>query len=90
MSNHIIEIRDWIFESNSALNGDGGSLYLACPDFTYCEYDVYGNSFVSNTASISGGAIKWNDIIPFNLSLNTFDDNSAIYGNDIASYPIAI
>ena len=36
---------------------NGGSLYLLCPSYDYCEYDVYNNSFTNNTANVDGGAI---------------------------------
>ena len=40
ISNQIVDIKNWHFESNSA-NEIGGSLYLTCPDYDYCEYDIY-------------------------------------------------
>ena len=91
VSNHNMKIQNWYFESNKATLGDGGSLYISCPSPSdNCEFYVYQNSFINNTAYISGGAIKWNDIRPYNLSNNIYDSNSALYGNDIASYPIAL
>ena len=33
VSNHIMQIRNWNFESNRAYQGDGGSLYLGCPSY---------------------------------------------------------
>ena len=41
VSNHIMEIRNWYFDSNKATIGDGGSLYLSCTSANYCEFDVY-------------------------------------------------
>ena len=61
-------------------------MYLGCPSYDKCEYDIYSNFFINNTASIDGGAIKWVDNWPSNLTSNIYDKNSAIYGNDIASY----
>ena len=90
VSNHIMEIRDWNFDSNRATLGDGGGLYLEWANNYDCEYDVYNNTFTKNLANISGGAVAWNDIMPYNLSNNTYELNSALYGNDIASYPIRI
>ena len=56
-----MDIRNWYFESNQA-NGNGGSLYLQCPSYDNCEYEIFHNSFLYNNASISGGAIKLNDV----------------------------
>ena len=41
VSNHNMEIRNCSFESNRATNGNGGSLYMSCPDFDYCQYHIY-------------------------------------------------
>ena len=90
VENHIFEIQNCYFESNRALSGNGGSLYFACTDVDYCKYDVYSNFFINNTADISGGSIKWTYIQPYNLTLNTYANNSAVYGNDIASYAISL
>ena len=70
--------------------GNGGCLDLSCPLFDYCEYYIDSNTFINNTAHISGGAIKWDDVLPYNLTTNIFDQNSAVYGTDIASYPIKL
>lgn len=45
------------------------------------------SNFVNNKAIIEGGAIKWNDEKPYFFN-NTFINNSAIYGEDIASFPL--
>ena len=45
---------------------------------------------MNNTALYAGGAIKWDDIIPSNLTDNIYSDNLALYGNDRASYPIKL
>ena len=74
---------------NNEAEKDGGSLYLSCSSAN-CEFYVSNNTFTINRANNSGGAIKWNDVRPYNLSNNIFVDNSALYGNDIASYPIAL
>ena len=53
-----------------------------------CAYTIYDNWFTNNTALDAGGAIKWDDVMPSNLTNNTYLNNSAFYGPDIASYPI--
>lgn len=48
------------------------------------------NSFITNKASIEGGAIKYINQRPFNLDNNIYQSNQATYGNDFASFPIRI
>ena len=43
---------------------------------------------MNNSASINGGAIYYNYDSPVLEGMNTFENNSAYYGNDIASYSI--
>jgi hypothetical protein len=46
-----------------------------------------GNTFTSNVANVSGGAIFWNFIEPKNISISTYTNNTAgNYGNDYASF----
>ena len=45
------------------------------------------NSFTNNYADNSGGAVKWDDVEPFNVEDGFFKNNSAyLYGNNIASF----
>lgn len=73
------------FISNFAKKGAG--LYLENLDTTVL---VRSNNFLSNTAEMEGGAIKWSENKPFIEDDNLFKNNSALYGNDIASYPIRL
>lgn len=50
---------------------------------------ISNNIFVNNSASIEGGCVKWNDEEPL-FENNTFINNSAIYGENIASFPIRL
>jgi hypothetical protein len=46
-----------------------------------------GNSFTSNVASISGGAVFWNYNQPENITIPTYTSNTAgTYGNDYGSF----
>jgi hypothetical protein len=46
-----------------------------------------GNSFTGNTASSSGGAVKWNYNKPLNLTAPTYSSNSASnYGGNYAAF----
>lgn len=42
---------------------------------------------ISNSAKEEGGAIKWTYFSP-SLSRVLFSNNTAIYGKDLAAYPI--
>ena len=47
------------------------------------------STFIGNTAIRQGGAINYNYVRP-RLSRNLYQDNSALYGPNIASYPVKI
>lgn len=53
------------------------------------QIKVSENFFQENSAKIEGGAIKWSDEQPLIIN-NTFLNNSALYGNDIASFPLRL
>ena len=50
------------------------------------------NKFIMNQASRSGGALKFDMLLPLaNITANNiFQDNKSPYGPDLASYPIRI
>ena len=73
------------FQSNMVQSGNGGGLSLDCLYETLCDLNVVNNLFASNSAEISGGAIFWQSSKP-QLENNTFQNNSAFYGDEIASY----
>ena len=50
---------------------------------------IKDNIFANNFALLEGGAIKWNDEMPI-ISNNTFWNNIAVYGENIASFPLRI
>ena len=54
-----------------------------------CVYLITDSNFTSNSASSSGGAIKYNIYRP-TMSGLVFTNNSAQYGADIASYAIKV
>ena len=47
------------FTNNSAVNGNGGAMVLACQDplKTQCYFDIKDSKFIENSANIVGGAI---------------------------------
>ncbi len=78
------------FENNQALYKDAGALYLDCQDSSSspCFYDIKNTKFVNNSAKINGGAIKYTYYSPNTTVNNTFSQNSAQYGGNLASYPV--
>ena len=47
------------------------------------------STFIGNTAIRQGGALNYNYVRP-SLSSNSYQNNSALYGPNIASYPVKI
>ncbi|CDW78813.1 UNKNOWN [Stylonychia lemnae] len=68
----------------------GGGLFLSCSNSVNCFADLKNNTFSNNTAHDQGGAIDYNKNKPLNLDSNSFLNNSAPYGNDIASKPYTL
>lgn len=46
--------------------------------------------FEKNLALRDGGALKWEEVSPKILDKNIYFNNSAIYGDDIASFPFRL
>ena len=70
-------------------NGNGGAGVIRCEAPPKCSVKVSKNEFRHNTAAQSGGAIQWLETVPV-FTDNTYESNLAIYGPDIASYPIIL
>lgn len=82
-----------VFLRNSA-EDFAGCLYFS---FTISENSddcseilLRNNIFRDNSAANEGGAIKWFANLSPSLENNTFFNNSAIYGNEIASIPVRL
>ena len=82
-----LTLLDSIFIENFALSSGGALLYDSLEPNNTFVYER--NQFISNKAIEEGGAIKWGGVIP-NSSENIFINNTAIYGGDIAAYPMKI
>ena len=80
-------IDNWRFENNLAVNG--GAIYLGCDYLKVCRNSITNSVFTGNNATINGGAISYTSYRP-TFSNNYFENNSAVYGNDIASFPSKI
>lgn len=85
---------------DSTSKGQGGAFYYSCsilptpPNIksipsVQCIVNIKGsNLFSNNFAKDDGGAIMWNRQRPLFLDNTTkYINNSAFYGNDIASFP---
>ena len=62
---------------------------LLCSNDIKCESRVYSTKFYNSVAEVKGGAIYYDLYRPVFNNIS-FSNNSAQYGNDIASYPIKI
>ena len=72
--------------SNNSASSSGGALSLRCPSgFTA----LANNSFTSNSATLAGGALFWAGSSPV-FSSNSYAGNTAFYGKDVASRPVAL
>lgn len=72
--------------AHNIANQSGGALYFSCgKEQNLCNLTIEVTEFTDNVAELEGGAIKWNLNEPiFNQGIK-FINNSAIYGDDIAS-----
>ncbi|CAG9320353.1 unnamed protein product [Blepharisma stoltei] len=94
-SNNInININDCQFLNNSASDlgansqcaeGEGGALYLTST--SQVSISIKNSGFFENAACLSGGAMKWYFSQPI-ISNLSFSNNSALYGNNLASFPL--
>ena len=67
----------------------GGAVYFVCSLHSSCSFSLLSNLFVNNSAGEQGGALFWADNYPL-LSENSFENNTAEYGPEIASYPVRL
>jgi len=67
----------------------GGAIQIDCSLTRQCANTITNCTFTDNSAGIQGGAINYNMNPPV-MSLNNFNNNSAVYGDNIASYPVKI
>ena len=52
--------------------------------------NIHNCNFTMNDAKKAGGAIYWNYLPPASMEKNFFKANSAPYGADIGTYPVAL
>jgi predicted outer membrane repeat protein len=87
MMNSIATITNCSFLENKAISG--GSISFRCTSNVKWGLTVNDTSFESNRAIEKGGAIYYDFARPSMNNL-TFANNEALYGKNIASYPVKI
>ncbi|CAG9311412.1 unnamed protein product [Blepharisma stoltei] len=69
--------------------GNGGAINLACSDLASCAFNITDCNFTENFATSNGGAINWEDCMPF-VEGNDFSNNEAQYAPEISSYAVQL
>ena len=82
-----VSITDSIFLNNSAQ--EGGAISFLWSGSNQWSLNIIDVNFNENSASVSGGAIKYDSLRP-HMDNNSFINNSAVYGPNIGSYPVRI
>ena len=85
--NSEVTIRNSSFYLNKA--EEGGSISFECTSLERWKLEVSNSTFINNTAIVKGGVIYYNYLRPV-LSDILFENNTAPYGNNYASYPVRI
>jgi len=87
----VFNYKVWItgsgFDGNRAREGAG--LWLDCLVVDMCGFSISDSDFWNNSAVVKGGGVAWTTVKPLLANL-TFSDNSAQYGQNVASYPMQI
>ncbi|CAI2375821.1 unnamed protein product [Moneuplotes crassus] len=82
-----IAIQNTTFSQNKARSGAG--IAILCKKSTHCSTSLTDIIFDSNEATQKGGAIYYDVYRPIMTNI-TFNQNKAVYGENIASYPIKV
>jgi len=82
VQNCSVQINSSNFTDNSAILMGGAIVFDGTQNFA-----LYDNRFFNNSAN-EGGAITYTDLEPFVDKSNIFQQNIAVYGADIGSYPV--
>ncbi|EGR29156.1 zinc finger transcription factor sma, putative [Ichthyophthirius multifiliis] len=91
-----VKLYDTQFQNNQAKlfndtqgTGFGGGILYNCPiKYTQCLFQIIRCNFFNNIADMDGGAVKFEQSEIFVDSQTSFLNNQALYGSNIASYPI--
>lgn len=82
-----IRIANSLFDSNRA--NEGGGLYIEASLFWDSPSTIINCSFLNNSASVQGGAVLVS-IPQYTVLDSIFANNTAPYGKDLASFPVAM
>ena len=85
--NSNITIKDSLFDQCQARQD--GWLVLLCSKDMLCSYNIRNTQFSNSHTDVKGGALYYNLNRP-KLDNIVYNNNTADYGNDIASYPIKV
>ena len=85
--NSQVTVNTTTFMNNTAPKG--GAISFRCEEGTTCAYSIKDNTFTQNSAASDGGAMYYDFFKPTTMG-NTFTDNTALYGPNLAGYPVKI
>ena len=86
-TNSNVTITNTIFYGNTARKG--AAYYHSCSGRPFCRNEFINVTFENNVALEFGGAIYYDIYRPLMTNV-TFKNNSAVYGPNIASYPVKV
>ena len=82
-----VSVQNLSFTYNTA--NTEGAMSIECTNYQNCHNQIHNNVFSMNSAIIKGVAISYDFRRP-NFLDNSYIDNQALYGSNIASYAIRI
>ena len=82
-----VHVANSSFTHNMA--GKGGAISIECANYEHCDNQVYDSVFRNNSGTVKGGAISYDFRRPHFIN-NTYTNNHAPYGSNIASYAVRI
>mmetsp|Transcript_14795 Transcript_14795/g.27383 ORF Transcript_14795/g.27383 Transcript_14795/m.27383 type:complete len:1343 (-) Transcript_14795:57-4085(-) len=84
-----VNITKSTFINNKATEGNAGAVELMCEVSSPCNFAVTFSNFTNNSAALNGGSIYWTKKEPY-MEGNSFSNNSASYGADVASFGVGL
>ena len=87
IKNSDMDMMNITLEYNTAQTG--GAIHIDCDSYEICRNVITNSTLSNNIALKQGGAINYNFRRP-KLSNMIYRNNMAVYGPDIASYPVRI
>ena len=87
ISQSVVTIQNSSFTNNTAI--DGGAINFGCTSVTNCNLTLNTLTFTDNNAVSQGGALHYDYVRPSFYGIQ-YINNTAQYGENIASYPVKI